>query len=96
MLDPQVLEGLTGRQQLAYMSWREGHDLRAVLPPRTFYRYRTELLRQGIDIAVRQERTGPDMTNVVSLRTVLHAYPVGVPEWAVGTAVYFEPRAKVA
>jgi II/X family phage/plasmid replication protein len=96
MLDAQLLDGLPGRLQLAYNNWREGHDLRAILPVRTFYRYRTELLKHGIDIAVRQERTGPDMSNVVPLRTVLHAYPVGVPQWAVGTPVYFEPRAKFA
>jgi II/X family phage/plasmid replication protein len=96
MLDAHELEGLSGRLQLAYTSWREGHDLRAILPRRTFYRYRTELLRRGIDIAVQQQRTSPDMSNVVPLRTVLHAYPVGVPDWARGTALYFEPRSKVA
>lgn len=96
MLDAQVLEGLSGRQVLAYQAWKDGHDLRATLSRPTFYRYRSELLKHGIDIAVKQERIGPDMSNVVALRTVLHAYPVGVPEWAVGTPVYFEPRAKVA
>jgi II/X family phage/plasmid replication protein len=96
MLDAHVLEGLTGRLQLAYTSWREGHDLRAILPRNTFYRYRTELLKHGIDIGIKQERTSPDLSNVVPLRTVLHAYPVGVPDWARGTALYFEPRAKVA
>ena len=61
-----------------------------------FYRYLCGLLAVGIDIAVKQERSGQDTTNVVPLRTVLHAYPVGVPSWAVGTPRYFEPRAKVA
>jgi len=96
MIDAPILEGLPGRLQLAYEAWKAGNDLRATLPRRTFYRYRTELLRHGIDIAVKQERPGPDMTNVVQLRTVLHAYQVGVPDWAIGTPLYFEPRAKVA
>lgn len=96
MLDAEVLDGLSGRQLLAYQAWKDGHDLRATLSRPTFYRYRAELLRHGIDIAVKQERTGPDMSNVVQLRTVLHAYPVGVPAWAIGTPLYFEPRAKVA
>lgn len=96
MLDSHVFEGLQGRQQLAYQAWKDGHDLRLTLSRPTFYRYRTELLKHGIDIAVKQERSGLDMTNVVPLRTVLHAYPVGVPDWAVGTPVYFEPRARVA
>lgn len=96
MLDAHELEGISGRLQLAYNSWREGHDLRSMLPRNTFYRYRTELLKHGIDIGVKQERTSPDLSNVVQLRTVLHAYPATVPDWARGTALYFEPRAKVA
>lgn len=96
MIDPPTLEDLPGRLQLAYQAWKAGQDLRATLSRPTFYRYRTELLRHGIDIAVKQERTGPDMSNVVPLRVVLNAYPVGVPDWAEGTSLYFQPRFKVA
>lgn len=94
MIEAQTLDGLSGRLQLAYTSWREGHDLRAILPRKTFYRYRLELLKHGIDIGVKQERTGPDLSNVVPIGVVLNAYPVRVPDWAVGTPLYFEPRAK--
>ena len=96
MLESKVIEGLQGRQQLSYQAWKDGHDLRAMLPRNTFYRYRAELLKHGIDIAVKQVRVGPDFSNVVPIRTVLHAYPVSVPDWAVGTPLYFEPRAQVA
>lgn len=96
MLDSTVIDGLPGRLQAAYQLWRDGHDLRSMFSRPTFYRYRTELLKHGVDISVKQERTGPDLSNVVPLRTVLHAYPVGVPDWADGTPLYFEPRAKVA
>jgi II/X family phage/plasmid replication protein len=96
MIDAPTLEGLPGRLQLAYEAWKVGNDLRATLARNTFYRYRTELLRHGIDIAVKQERPGPDLSNVVQLRTVLHAHQVGIPDWAVGTPLYFEPRFKVA
>ena len=67
-----------------------------MLARKTFYRYRTELLKHGIDISIKQARTGLDLSNVVPLGTVLHAYPVGVPAWAIGTPLYFEPRHKVA
>jgi II/X family phage/plasmid replication protein len=93
ILDASVIEGLPGRLQLAYQAWRDGHDLRATLPRRTFYRYRTELLKHGIDLAVKQERPA-DAGNVVPLRVVLVAQPVSVPDWAIGTPLYFEPRAK--
>lgn len=94
MIEAHILEGLPGRLQLAYNAWREGHDLRAMLPRMTFYRYRKQLLAHGIDIAVKQERTGPDLVNVVPLRLVLEARPFQVPDWATGTPLYFEPRAK--
>lgn len=95
MLDADLIEALPGRLQVVYQSWRDGHDLRAMLSRRTFYRYRAELLKHGVDIAVRQPRE-PDPSNVVPLRVVLHARPVTVPDWAVGTPLYFEPRAIVA
>jgi II/X family phage/plasmid replication protein len=96
MLDPATLEGLPPRLLGVYQLWRDGHDLRGMYPRRTFYRYRLELLTHGVDIAVKQERAAPDLSNVIPLRTVLHAYPATVPEWATGTHLYFEPRVKVA
>jgi II/X family phage/plasmid replication protein len=90
MLKPDEIDGLPPRLQLAYQSWRAGHDLRATLSRATFYRYRAELLKHGVDIALRRPSVE---SNVIPLRVVLHAYPVGVPEWARGTPLYFEPRA---
>ena len=94
MLDPEVIDGLPGRLQLTYQSWREGHDLRTMLAHRTFYRYRTELLKHGIDIGVKQERREDAPSNVVPLPVVLHARPFETPDWAIGTPLYFEPRAR--
>lgn len=96
MLDVATLDDLPGRLQVVYQAWKDGHDLRAMLKRPTFYRYRSQLLVHGVDIAVKQTRSNSDHPNVIPLRTVLHAYPVGVPEWAVGTPMYFEPRYKVA
>lgn len=92
-LSGEVLEGLPGRLQMAYQSWRRGDDLRAMLPKQTYYRYRSELLKYGIDINVQQTR---DDSNVVPLVHVLKPEAVlDVPEWAKGTSLYFEPS-KVA
>lgn len=89
-LPGEVLEGLSPRIQLAYRSWVRGEDLRAILPRMTFYRYRSELLVHGIDIAIRQPHE--DRSNVVPLVRVLEAKPAAIPEWAYGTSLYFEPR----
>lgn len=97
MIQAEVLEGLPGRLQLTYQAWLEGHDLRAMLSRRTFYRYRTELLRHGIDIAVQQDRKPEAAPQRMPLRLVLDVTPSRqVPDWAVGTPLYFEPRAIAA
>lgn len=93
MLRPDQIDGLRPRLALAYQSWRAGHDLRQLLPRKTFYRYRKELLAFGVDIALQRPRVE---SNVIPLRVVLHAYPASVPEWAKGTPLYFDPAARRA
>jgi II/X family phage/plasmid replication protein len=89
MIEPSTLEGLPGTLQLVYQSWTAGHDLRQILPRRTFYKRRQQLLAHGIDIGVKQPP--PEESNVVALRVVLLGKPFEVPAWAVGTPLYFEP-----
>lgn len=92
-LDAAILESLRPALRMAYQSWESGSDLRAILPHRTFYKYRSELLPHGVDIATLVPRDA--VSNVVPLFKTLEAVPVGVPDWAQGTALYFEP-ARVA
>ena len=87
-LDFEVLESLRSPVRMAYRAWQHGEDLRATLSRPTFYRYRSELLPLGIDIATVMPR---EVSNVVPLFRTLEAVPVGVPEWAEGTPLYFEP-----
>ena len=94
VMNADMLDELPGRLQLAYQTWKDGHDLRATLSRPTFYRYRSELLKHGIDIAVKQERRdGPTGT---PLRLVFTAEAVAVPTWAIGTPLYFQPAALAA
>lgn len=88
-ITPTILEDLPGALRGAYALWQEGHDLRKLYSRPTFYRYRTKLLSHGIDISIKQEGK-PE--NVVPLFRILEATPVGVPDWAIGTNLYFEPR----
>ena len=87
-LSAEVLDGLRPALRLAYQSWESGSDLRAILPHRTFYKYRAELLPHGIDIATLVPR---EVSNVVPLFRTLEAVPASIPDWAVGTPLYFEP-----
>lgn len=90
MLDLATLDGLPPRLHAAYQLWKDGHDLRAMYPRPTFYRYRAQLLAHGVDIAVKQDRE-PE-SNVVPLRVTLVGKPASVPAWAMGSPLYFEPR----
>lgn len=87
-LDAEVLETLRPSLRSAYRAWQAGEDLRAYLPHRTFYKFRAELLPLGIDIATVVPK---EVSNVVPLFRTLEAVPVGVPDWAIGTPLYFEP-----
>lgn len=88
-LSADVLESLRPALRMAYQSWEAGSDLRAILPKPTFYKYRSELLPHGVDIATLVPR---EVSNVVPLFKALEAVPVDVPDWAEGTPLYFEPR----
>ena len=84
---------LPARLVMVYRAWQQGDDLRAMLPKNTFYRYRRQLLPFGIDIATLQSK---EPNNVVPLIRVLEAKPVSVPEWALGTELYFDPPKRAA
>ncbi len=88
-LSPEALESLRPALRLAYQSWEAGNDLRKTLSRPTFYRYRKELLPLGVDIATVLPK---EVSNVVPLYRILEAKPAPIPEWAIGTPLYFEPR----
>jgi II/X family phage/plasmid replication protein len=93
-LPPDRLKGLPGRLQLAYAAWLRGDDLRVTLPRRTFYRYRAELLKHGIDLLAL--RAADAKSNVLPLVQIIRCVPVAVPAWARGTPLYFEPALRRA
>jgi len=92
-LREEDLEALPGRLQVVYALWQSGADVRALVSKATFYRRRAELLPFGVDIAVAVPHA---RSNVVPLIRYVEAVPAPVPEWAVGTPLYFEPRRRTA
>lgn len=89
-LAPTTLEGLSPRLRLAYSAWLRGDDLRATLPRMTFYRYRKELLAFGVDLL--SLRSAETRRPTLQLVNIINAVPVSIPDWAAGTAAYFDPR----
>lgn len=63
----------------SYLHWKQGVNLREMLPNNTFYRHRRALLTYGIDINSYCESI--DKSNVIPLVRVLEAKPVELPAW---------------
>ena len=81
-LTDDILDSLPTRMKMSYFTWLAGQDLKQILPPRTFYRYRTELKKYDVDIGIMRD-VKEDKNNVIPLIRVLEAQPVGVPDWAI-------------
>jgi hypothetical protein len=67
---------IPGRAGELAVAWRDGADLKKRLAQNTYYRYRRELLKYGIDIAV--------PSNVTRLRQrveLISVSPAPVPAW---------------
>lgn len=88
-------ENLKPRLKAVYELWKIGHDIKSMYPSKTYYRYRNEIKAQiGIDIAVLQPSQKDDsMKNVVPFVRIIEAKPMGIPDWAYGTDLYYEPPA---
>lgn len=79
------LQGLPAGAQMAYQLWRDGHDVRTLLPRNTFYRHRRALLAHGVDISTK----GAAKAEVIPLPRFLDATPAQVPEWAQEQGYYY-------
>lgn len=94
-LDDKLLGDLPPRLRSVLLLWQQGQDLKSLYPKNTYYRYRRELKEAiDLDINVPSGNTPEkkETSNVVSFPTVIEAKSVSVPDWAVGTDLYFEPR----
>lgn len=79
ILSDKKLSNLPRRLQSSYLHWKQGANLRNILPKPTFFRHRKALLDYGIDINSYCESI--DKSNVIPLIRVLEAKPVGIPSW---------------
>lgn len=77
--------------RMTYELWSLGRDVRQFMGKTKFYKDRKVLLELGIDISV-PKPVSDENINVVPLKRVLELKPAGIPEWAYGTNLVFEPR----
>lgn len=75
-----------------YQLWKDGHDIRELLPKNTFYRHRRALLEHEIDISIPAPKQAKVINNVIPLCKLIEGKPAELPHWVYGTDLYFEPR----
>ena len=80
-LDDEQLINLPPVARGTYTMWRDGYDLRSILPSNTYYRHRRQLRALGIDIAIRRDIDN-QFENILPFIQVIKAEPVGIPDWA--------------
>lgn len=88
-LSTEAFEALPRTVRSSYLLWKHGEDLREALSKNTYYKHRRILLEQGIDISVLQKK---EQSNVVPLVRVLEAVPARVPDFAIGTELYWQKQ----
>jgi II/X family phage/plasmid replication protein len=74
--------------------WNSGQHVKSIIPKRTYYRHRKALLAYDIDIALL--KPVKPTAKILSFTKVLEMKPAGIPEWARGTNLYFEPRKQIS
>jgi II/X family phage/plasmid replication protein len=90
-MSDEYIGELPGKVALVYEAWRAGRDLRTMFSKSAFYRYRSELLKHGIDIAhVRPREVVLENQYLLGapLKSFLAGPGVPVPEWAKDTPMY--------
>lgn len=86
-LEVDLIHTLKGAVRNTYSSWLLGLDCRSIMSRTTFYRHRQELLKYGIDITIAKEQS-----NVIPMIRTIVLEPLGIPDWATGTELLYEPR----
>lgn len=88
ILSDEKITKLPRKIQSTYLLWKQGANMKEMLPHNTFYRHRRELLLFGIDINFYCD--SPDSNNVVPLVRTLEAKPAEIPVWIYDKGFIFD------
>lgn len=88
ILSDEIIIKLPRKIQSTYLLWKQGANMREMLPKPTFYRHRKELISFGIDINFYCEN--PDFNNVIPLVRTLEANSVTIPSWMYEQKLIFQ------
>jgi len=78
-LNSEQLLSLPNKVRGTYALWKQGFDLKDMMPNGTYYRHREVLMSFGIDINIRCDRR--DDSNVIPMIRILEAKPAAIPQF---------------
>lgn len=81
LLIEEELQNLPRSVARTYDQWKQGVDIKASLPDRTYYRHRRSLMEIGVDISIPPLQVDVP-NNVIPMMRVIEANPVQNPQWA--------------
>ncbi|MEL86381.1 Replication-associated protein G2P [Salmonella enterica] len=88
LLSDKVISNLPRHLQSTYLLWKQGANVKGIIPKNTFYRHRRDLIAYGIDINFYCE--SPDSNNVIPLIRILEAKPAEIPSWMYEKGLIFD------
>lgn len=88
LLSDKTIMELPRSARSTYLLWKQGANMREVLPKTTFFRQRKQLLAYGVDINFYCE--SPDSNNVIPLVRTLEAKPAEIPAWMYEKGLIFD------
>ena len=75
----EQVHNLPQKIKLTYLAWSQGHDVRSLVSPATFYRHKSDLAKLGIDID-QPPRPIDKPSNVISFSRYIEAMPAIMPD----------------
>jgi len=75
----------------SYSLWKDGHSLKELYKNNKFYSHRRALLDFDIDISV-PFPLEQSTAKIVAIENIISPRISTIPEWAIGTDLFFEPR----
>jgi II/X family phage/plasmid replication protein len=80
--DVDLVSELPTSVHSTYLLWKNGHDVKNILPQRTFYRHK-KIIHDHLGLNINSNKNAIDnKAKVIPLLRVLEAEPCIIPEWA--------------
>ena len=89
-LTSDQVDSLSRTLKATYLLWKSGIDVQNDMSKSTYYRHVSEIKKIGVDISIPYQESS--VSNVIPLKTVLHAELFETPQEAFDKGLVYQPR----